>query len=228
MIQVNLLPDLKREYLHAQQTKHSFIVASVLASIIALGALVFIFVYVQFLQPQHRQNLQTDIDAKVSEMKSLKDAPKIVSVQGALEQLPGLQDKKWLSSRLFEYIKAFTPRGSSYNEIKLDLATSSISLTGTAQNYEQANVLANNIKSAQLSYTQADSAQKIAPFTAVVFENLSRGEQTDTGNVVSFQLNFTINPLLFNQSVANPQLAVNAASSELLLPTAQPFSGGAE
>lgn len=222
-MQINLLPDVKRDYLRSQQVKHTVLVTAVLASVAAISLLGVLFAYVQMVQPQHRRNVQADIDSGLNELKQRPNAVEIVTVQGALEQLPKLQDQKQLSSRLFNYLTSFTPRDVGYSQVNLDLKTSSLTLTGSATSYEQANVLANNLKSASFNYTQDERQQSLKPFSAVVFQSLSRS-QGASDKPVSFQLSFTLNKILFNQKAIPKDLSVNAISSELLLPSDQLFN----
>lgn len=226
MIQVNLLPDVKQEYLRTQQVKHSVIVGSVLASVVSLVLVGLLFAYVELVQPQHRNNLQKDIDSSIAEIKSKPDASKIVTVQGALEQLPALQDKKTITSNLFNYLTAFTPRDVAYSEVKLDLSTGTLSLSGTAKDYEQANVLANNLKSATFTYKTDGSETSIKPFSSVVFQALSKTSQNSSGKSVGFQLTVAVDPTLFDQAITDGSLKVDASSEQLLLPDASLFNSG--
>lgn len=224
MIQINLLPDVKRDYLRAQQSKHIFTVVSILVSIIAVSLLVLLFAYVQVVQPRHRTHLQADIDKNIQELKNKKDAVKIVTVQGVLEQIPALQDKKLITSKLFDYLPSFTPRDVSYTDIQLDLTANTLGISGSTTTLERANVLANNLKSASFTYKQGDSEQTIAPFSDVVFGSLGKGEDNLQNKNVSFRIDFKINPVMFDQKISNVKLTVNATSEELLLPTSQPFN----
>jgi hypothetical protein len=224
MIQVNLLPDVKREYLRAQQTKHMFTVISILTTIIAISLLVLLFAYVQVVQPRHRANLQKDIDSGITDLKKKNDAVKIVTVQGVLEQIPALQNKKLLTSNLFTYLTEFTPKDVSYSEIRLDLATNILSLSGQTTTLERANVLANNLKSASFSYKQNDTAQTLKPFSNIVFSNLGKSDEAQGNKTVSFQITFQIDSTMFNQAISAQKIKVNASSEELLLPSAQPFN----
>jgi len=225
MVQINLLPDVKKEYLGAQQSKHAFLIGAILASVVSLAILGLLFAYVQIAQPRHLSNLQSDIDSGIAQMKEVPDSVEMVTVQGALEQLPGLQDKKNITSRLFTYINGVTPRDVSYAEVKLDLTTSTLSLRGDTTDYEQANVLANNLKSAQLTFTENDAENTIKPFTQVVFTNLGRAEQAQTTRNVSFQVDMQVDLTLFRETVSGSKLRVDADSKELLIPSAKPFGG---
>jgi hypothetical protein len=223
MIQVNLLPDVKREYLHAQQMKHTFTVLSILASMAALAVLGLLFAYVQIVQPRHRANLQKDIDASTNELKGKNDAVEIVTVQGVLEQIPALQDKKLITSNIFSYLSSFTPKDVAYGEIKLDFSANTAVFTGQTTTLERANVLANNLKSATFTYKDGDASQSLKPFSSIVFSSLGKTEQADNGKDVGFQITLQFDPVLFSQKIKDPKITVNASSEELALPTTKPF-----
>lgn len=228
MIEVNLLPAVKREYLKAQQMKHAVIVGSVLISAIAVVVLALLYMYVNIVQPQHQKNIQKDIDAAQQEIKSKENGVKIVTVQGVLETLPGLQDQKLITSNLFTYLTSFTPREVSYSNIKLDLEGNTLVLQGTATNFEQANILANNLKSAKFTYKQDDDQQTATPFSNVIFDGLSRSDQAQDGKSVSFQITLTVDPVIFSQAVKDGAISVNSSSEDLLLQSEQPFIGGSQ
>lgn len=226
MVQINLLPDVKSEYLHARQQKHTFVVAAILVSVISMVILALVYMYVQIVQPRHMVNLQNDIDSNVSKAKQIPNAVEMVTVQGALTSLPGLEDNKQLTSRLFGLITSFTPVNVAYNEITLDTTANTLSLRGSTTDYEQANVLANNLKSAELTYVQNDAKSTLKPFTQVVFTNLGKAEQSQDVNSVSFQVDMQYDSTLFNQVISKPQLSVKADSKDLLIPSDKPFGEG--
>lgn len=227
MIQVNLLPDVKRDYLKAQQMKHMVTVVAVMVTLAAVGLSLLLFAYVQIVQPRHLKNVQTDIDSGISELKSTENAVKIVTTQGVLEQIPGLQDKELVTSLLFGYLNSFTPRDVSYSEVKLDLSTNTLTLSGQTTTLERANVLANNLKSAKFTYKRDSAEQTTTPFSNIVFTSLGKSEQSNSGKSVGFSIGFTIDPVMFAESTKEGKITTNASSEELLLPTATPFSEGA-
>ena len=86
--------------------------------------------------------------------------------------------------------------------------------------------MANNLKSAQLTYVENDVKNTIKPFSQVVFTNLGKADQTDSANTVSFQVDMQYDPTLFRERIAKPVITVKADSKDLLIPTAKPFSEG--
>ena len=61
MIQFNLLPDVKLEYIKAKRTKRSVMLVSIIATGVALGISIMLFLTVSVLQKQHINNLNNDI-----------------------------------------------------------------------------------------------------------------------------------------------------------------------
>lgn len=226
MIEINLLPQVKKDYLKAEQMKHTVIVASVLLSVVAIVIVGLLFTYVSIVQPQHQKNVQADIDSGLTDLKGKDNAVKIVTVQGALETLPGLEDQELATSRLFTYVAGFTPRSVSFSNMKLNVDELTLTLQGTASTFEQANVLANNLKGAKFTYVQNDSEQSATPFSNVIFDGLSRSEQAQDAKNVSFQITLSFDPIIFDQSIEGSKLQVNASSEDLLLQDEKPFIGG--
>ena len=224
MIQVNLLPDVKQEYLKAQQTKHTVLVGAVLVSIVVSALTILFFAYVQVVQPQYQKRVQGDIDAGIQEVKKKPNAQRIVTVQGVLEQIPALKDKQVVTSRIFDYLKQFTPRVVTYNKVALNLEANTLTIAGSTVSYERANELANNLKSAQFTYVQGGAEQKVQPFTGVVFNSLGKSESATDGKPVSFEITFTFNPVMFDPSASKTLIKVNASSEDLLLPESKPFN----
>lgn len=224
MIRVNLLPDVKQEYLKAEQTKHTVLVAAILTSISVVAIAILFFTYVQVIQPTIQKAIQKDIDKGLSEIKQKQNAQRMVTVQGVLEQIPAIKDKQQVTSRTFTYLNQFTPRAVTYNKVSLNLETNTVILSGSTVAYETANVLANNLKSAKFTYTRADAQQSTSPFSGVTFNNLGKSESDQNGMPVSFEITFQFDPILFDRSISKPVIKVNASSEQLLLPEAKPFN----
>ncbi len=224
MIRVNLLPDVKQEYLKAEQNKHTVLVAAILTSISVVALAILFFAYVQVVQPTIQKSVQKDIDKGLTEIKQKQNAQRMVTVQGVLEQVPALKDKQQVTSRTFTYLKQFTPRAVTYNKVSLNLETNTIVLSGSTVAYETANVLANNLKSAKFTYFKGDAEQTSVPFSAVTFNNLGKSESAENGMPVSFEITFQFDPTMFDQSISKPVIKVNASSEQLLVPETKPFN----
>jgi hypothetical protein len=75
-----------------------------------------------------------------------------------------------------------------------------------------------------MTYRQGDSEQKINPYTNIVFNSLNKADGVSDGRPVTFDITFQFNPILFDPTISDQKVTVNASSEELLLPSAQPFN----
>ena len=108
MIQLNLLPDVKMEYIKAQRTR-SLVLSS--AIIIALGsiALLVLLLIVGGLQKKHINDLTKDIKADTIQLQKEQDITKILTVQNQLQSLTALHEQKPAVANLFGYLNQVTP-----------------------------------------------------------------------------------------------------------------------
>lgn len=215
MVQINLLPDIKKQYIKSQQIKHTVIVASVLISVVAFTIAALLFAYVRIVQPQHRANLQTDIDAAVSRQKEFPDAAKLVTIQNALKQIGQLQNSRSITSRSFAYVASVTPLDITYRSINYDSVSGLMTLTGTAKDTDITNELANNIKSATYTYQENNQEVTGKPFTSSRFSSpISKSEEDGT---VAFTMEIGIAPELFAENRSGIEIHVDASSEKLLM-----------
>ena len=81
ILQINLLPDIKAEYLKAQRTKRMFMVGSTLVSSVTIGLVVIMFLYVNVWQREHSNNLSEDLTRLTAEYEANEDLGRIVTIQ---------------------------------------------------------------------------------------------------------------------------------------------------
>src|SRR5690554_4102999 len=108
MIQFNLLPDVKIEYIKSQRTKRLVMLITVIVTGASVGLLVLMFSY-RTVQRQHLSNLNKDIAALRSELENNQDLTKILTVQNQLNSLPQLYEGRPAVDRLPEYLDQITP-----------------------------------------------------------------------------------------------------------------------
>ena len=104
MIQVNLIPDLKAEFLKAQRTKRYVMGLAVLVSGAFVGLVAIMFLYVNVWQQEHTNNLNADIQRLSAEYQGIPDLDKVITVQNQLESLPDLHAEKPLVSRIVTFL----------------------------------------------------------------------------------------------------------------------------
>ncbi|HEY1063867.1 MAG TPA: hypothetical protein VGE30_01055, partial [Candidatus Saccharimonadales bacterium] len=109
MIQFNLLPDVKLEYMKAERTKRMVIAISTVVTIVSIAILVVLLLVVLVFQKKYMSDLSSDITGYSNDLKATPDLDKILTVQNQLDSLTGLHEKKPDTTRVFTYIEEVTP-----------------------------------------------------------------------------------------------------------------------
>lgn len=212
MIQLNLLPDLKKEYIHAQKTKGMVISASVLVTLGAIGLSILLFVYVTFVQQLQIGLATDDIERKAQQLREITDVDKYLTVQHQLVSLPQLHDEKGAYSRLFDFLSVMNPsppNNVALNNLQVLTLDNSIVLSGTTATFETLNVFVDTLKNAQVSYRAGGEGETI---TETMFDQVlvqSSGLARQEGNtVVSFTIRTIHKPSVFTVGNTNMQATV--------------------
>lgn len=192
MIQFNLLPDVKLEYIKTQRTKHMVISIATIVGGVALGLLVLMFVLVNVIQRQHLNSLNKNIQTNIKKLQSTPDLDKILTIQNQLKSLPSLHNSKPVSSRYFDFLTQLTPDKASLSQAKIDFTANTISLTGTADALSTVDKYVDTLKFTNY-LVGGDSATKKAAFSGVVLTNFGKNDKG-----VSYQIDLSFDPAIFD------------------------------
>jgi len=202
MIQLNLLPDLKKEFIKSQKNKGVVISVSILVTLGAIGLSILLFVYVTFVQQFQIGLMTDDIKNKAKQLEEIPDINKYLSIQNQLASITPLHDEKGIYSRLFEYLNVLNP--SPPNNINLtgaQLVTtdSSVILNGTTASFESLNVFVDTLKNAQVNFKVNGEGELIkeAMFDQVFVQNSGLGKTNNT-TLVSFTIRALYKSSVFN------------------------------
>lgn len=172
MIQLNLLPDLKKEFIKAQKTKALVITVSIFVTLGALGLSALLFVYVTFIQ-QFQSNLATDdITKKEQQLKGITDIDKYLTVQNQLASLPDLHNQKGMYSRLFDFLSAMNPSAPNnvtLSDLRLLTDDKTIIFTGTTASFQTLNTFADTLKNVEITYKEGGQGD---PKTSKMFNQV--------------------------------------------------------
>jgi len=146
MIQLNLLPDVKMQYINARRRKRLILGVSFITAAFFLTVFILLFVYVRFAQQKYMTDLSKDIAVKTSELQSKQDIDKILTVQNQLNSLPGLHDEKTVSSRLFDYLQKLTPSDATISKVNIDFLENTAVIEGNANEISVVNKFADTLK----------------------------------------------------------------------------------
>jgi Tfp pilus assembly protein PilN len=202
MITLNLLPDIKKEYLRSQRIKRLFIVGAVIVSgaFVALAVLLAIFVF--GAQRLHLSSIQSDIDEAVTTLQNQPDLDKIVTIQKQLEALPQLHAEKPAADRLLEYLSKLVPQDISLTRLQMTLFEDyEATLTGFGSEPKAVNVFVDTLKNATFTHS---GDQTVNPFSQVVLDGITVDENEGT----SYRIILTFDPILFDNTVTDGELNV--------------------
>jgi hypothetical protein len=192
MIQFNLLPDVKLEYLRTQRLKRLVIATATLVSGVALLLFVIMFILVNIVQKTQINSLKKDIKANSSKIAAVTDINKILTVQNQLTSLPTLHQQKPVTTRLFTFITQFTPVQATINKLSIGFDTSHIEMTGNADTLATVNQFVDTLKFTM--YHTSDSNDQKPAFKTVVLNTFN----VDTKTGASYNIGLDFDPLLFD------------------------------
>lgn len=196
MTQLNLLPDVKMEYLKAQRSRRLVSGVALLASAIAVGLLVLL-ITVGALQKHHLSDLNKDISSDTAKLQAKPDINKILTVQNQLQSLTGLHSTKPATSRLFDYLNGVTPVNVSISSFTLDLTKQSIEITGTSDSLSSVNTYIDTLKFT--TYTTNDNSTAAKAFNNIVLSSFSlTGGGQNPANSAAYSATLSYDPAIFD------------------------------
>jgi hypothetical protein len=206
MIQFNLLPDVKQEYLKARSTRRLVVVVSFVVSAVTLTVLVLLLISVKVVQQKSMKDADRDITKYSNQLKAIPDIDKILTVQNQLDTLTGLHDGKFVSSRVFSYLQQLTPSTVSLSTVTFDYTANTVTMSGGASALDQVNVYVDTIKQTKFTTTKDDT--KASAFDDVVLTNFGRDDKGAT-----FTLTFSFKPDIFKSTndvkISVPHITTN-------------------
>lgn len=198
MAQLNLLPDVKLQYIRAKRQKRLVIGMSAIVSGAFLFIFIAMFVYVRFSQTHYISALTNDINQTTEELKAKPDLDKILTVQNQLNSLPSLHDQKVISSRLFDYLGKMTPTRATISNVDLDLDLHTMNIKGNADSLGTVNKFADTLKFTDFQVVGGDNQSKGKAFSNVVLKSFSVNTAATQGQgPINYELEFSFDPTIF-------------------------------
>jgi len=193
MIQFNLLPDVKLQYIKAQRLKRLISVVATLVTATALAIVVLLYLYANVIQSKHLSDLNSDIKTNTSKLENTPNLTKILTVQSQLQSLPALHAKKPISSRFLDYLTQLTPAQVTISSTTIDFTANTITVTGGADALANVNTFVDTLKFSNYQ-KQGDTTQTPA-FSQVVMTSFTRDAKA-----ASYTINLSFDPVIFDGS----------------------------
>lgn len=197
MIQFNLLPDVKLEYIKTERIKHAVVSGAIIATSVAVAIFLLLFITVHVVQQQIISSKTATIKEKSGELKDTTDLPKILTIQNQLISLPGLHASKPAAIRTFSLIQQITSTDISLTDVTVDYTANTVSISGEAPSLGAINTMVDTVKYAEYRAQQTASDSKSAKvFSNVVLSQFSR--DSDKG---SFTITASYDPKIFDNTI---------------------------
>lgn len=194
MIQFNLLPNVKLEYIKATRRKRLVMTGASLMMAVALGITILLFLVVNVIQKQHLKALSNDINQGVKELQETPNLDKILTVQNQLMSLDGLHDQKPVASRLFGYLAQITPVEVSIAQLDVDFDQNTMRFTGSSDSLSSINKFVDTLKFTNYRLKGSDNAEESKnAFASVVLSSFNRNSQE-----ANYTIDLVFDPVIFS------------------------------
>lgn len=227
MIEINLIPDVKQEYLKAKRARMLVISGAIIVSIISVVIVLLLAVYLFVFQAVRSQGADTAIKNKQQKITSTADLTNMLTLQSQLANISSLHSKQNISSRMFEVLGAIRPTQPNqvtFSTVKYDAENKTVHIDGQAVNgFVAVDVFKKTIEATTFSYQKDNKTTTRSLANNVTLSNLSYGEDASGAKVLRFTVDFVYDPSLFESSSKNVVVRgpdkQNATDSYKYLPT---------
>lgn len=202
MIQINLLPDIKAEYVKAQRSKRTVITMSAIVIVACLGVIGMLASIAYGAQNLQLSNEQNKIEDYQKQIESNQDLDKVLTVQSQLLALTPLHESKPVVARIFTYMQQTTPNDVRIDTYDVDFETGAIRITGNAPSLEVVNKYIDTLKFTEIAKESGESTGEKA-FSSVVLSDFSKNDKEST-----YTATLVIKPELFSLSTEDYKLLV--------------------
>lgn len=202
MIQLNLLPDIKKQLLHAQMQRNLVISICIVVSV-AAGSVILILGGImggQVIQKNMLTQSIEDSHSSIAEKQSNDQLDQYLTIQNQLSKISALKDQQLNYSRVFDYLKELNPAapntvelssvkiaapGSSSSSGATDTTGVTIELQGETANYSSLNVFKSTLSLAKFSYAPKTDANVE---TKPLFISVAVASSSLTNDKLSFSM----------------------------------------
>lgn len=229
MIQINLIPDVKLEYLKARKMRNVAITVSILAGL-AAAALVVLAVLFLLIQVGREKLADMGIEGEYKKLSSVNDLSNLVTIQNQLSLISGQNNARSMTSRLFGVLQAINPKAPNdvkFTSVKLDPSKKVLRLEGIAEaGYPSVEALKKTITNVEFKYSGVDAASKtktIPIADKVEVGKTSFGQSSDGRRVLRFEITLQYPEVLFTNKARKAQLVtpteqIDVTDSRLQVP----------
>jgi Tfp pilus assembly protein PilN len=198
MIELNLLPEVKQEYIKAQRIKRLVFSVCVIISIASVTLFVLLFL-VESWQKHTLSNVSSDVTSKTNELKGKPHLNEVLTVQNQLSSLNTLHRSEPITTRLFDYLNQVTPSNLTISSLTVDFTANTLTLSGSATDTSTINQFIDTLNFTKY-YIGSDKTTLTNAFSSVVLSSDSQSNQNNTSLPASYSATTNFDPALFDSS----------------------------
>lgn len=211
MIEINLIPDIKQDYLKAKRARTVVASGAILVGIVSVAVVVLLAVYLFGVQTLRSSIADGEIDKKSNQLKAIPDLGNMLTIQNQLATLTEIHQNKNVDSRLIALLTEFNPADPNqvvYSQVSVDTEEGKIHIEAQADNaFVAADAFKKTIQATKFQFREAGAdASETRPVAVdgdVVISNQSYGENAAGKKVLRFSIDFTYDKALFASSSQN-------------------------
>ncbi len=193
MIEINLLPNVKRELLKTRAMRNRVISISFLVGGASIAAVVVLALILgsQIAAEAVQGGVIKDRSDK---LMAVEDLNKVVTIQHQLTKINEQHSGKKINSRVFDVVTAVNPvapNNVSFSDIKVNPESKTITLEGSAVNgYGALETLKKTILNTKVQTTDGDKSSEISLTKEIKDGDTSFGENSEGKKVLQFSFSF--------------------------------------
>ena len=193
MIEINLLPNVKRELLKTRAMRNRVISISFLVGGASIAAVVVLALILgsQIAAEAVQSGVIKDRNDK---FMAVEDLNKVVTIQHQLTKINEQHSGKKINSRIFDVVTAVNPvapNNVSFSDIKVNPESKTITLEGSAVNgYSALETLKKTILNTKVQTTDGDKSSEVSLTKEIKDGDTSFGENSEGKKVLQFSFSF--------------------------------------
>ena len=193
MIEINLLPNVKRELLKTRVMRNRVISISFLVGGASIAAVVVLALILgsQIAAEAVQNGVIKDRNDK---LMAVEDLNKVVTIQNQLTKINEQHSGKKINSRIFDVVTAVNPvapNNVSFSDIKVNPESKTITLEGSAVNgYSALETLKKTILNTKVQTTDGDKSSEASLTKEIKDGDTSFGENSEGKKVLQFSFSF--------------------------------------
>ena len=193
MIEINLLPNVKRELLKTRAMRNRVISISFLVGGASIATVVVLALILgsQFAAEAVQGGVIKDRNDK---LMAVEDLNKVVTIQHQLTKINEQHSGKKINSRIFDVVTAVNPvapNNVSFSDIKVNPESKTITLEGSAINgYSALETLKKTILNTKVQTTDGDKSSEVSLTKEIKDGDTSFGENSEGKKVLQFSFSF--------------------------------------